>query len=70
MAAFRFRPVPASEAGFSAEALQELRTYFDALVTDGEYPGAVTLLARGDTVAMGQTRDPRSGALNPRRVVL
>ncbi|HWD67356.1 MAG TPA: serine hydrolase domain-containing protein [Caulobacteraceae bacterium] len=66
MTAFRFRPVPASEAGFSAETLQELRTYFDALVADGEYPGAVTLLARGDRLAMGQVAgydDVETGAL-------
>ena len=48
MTNFRFTPALAREAGFSPEALMELPMYLDALVANGELPGAVTLLARGD----------------------
>lgn len=46
--AFRFTPALAREAGFSPEVLMELPLYLDTLVANGELPGAVTLLARGD----------------------
>jgi len=52
---FMFKPVPADEAGFSAEPLQALRLYFDALVAGGAFPGVVALLARGDRLVMGHT---------------
>lgn len=48
MPAFRFRSVTAGEAGFSAGVLGELDDYFDAMVANGELPGQVMLLARGD----------------------
>jgi CubicO group peptidase (beta-lactamase class C family) len=48
-----FKSVPASEAGFAAERLQELRLYFDALVASGEFPGLVALLVRGERLVMG-----------------
>jgi CubicO group peptidase (beta-lactamase class C family) len=52
---FMFKPVPAGEAGFSAEPLQALRLYFDTLVAGGAFPGVVALLARGDRLVMGHT---------------
>jgi CubicO group peptidase (beta-lactamase class C family) len=52
---FKFRPTPAAEAGFSAAVLQELPLYFDALVANGDYPGVVALLARGDELVLGHT---------------
>ena len=55
MNAFKFTPVPASEAGFLAESLQELPLYVDALVANGDYPGSVILLARGDKLVLGHT---------------
>lgn len=55
MATFRFTPTAAGEAGFSAGVLQELPQYFDTLVANGELPGAVILLARGDKLVMGHT---------------
>ena len=53
--AFRFLPGPASDAGFSPSVLQELPTYLDALVANGDYPGSVILLARGDKLVLGHT---------------
>ena len=55
MVDFMFEPVPAGEAGFSAERLQSLRLYFDTLVAGGVFPGAVALLARGDQLVMAHT---------------
>ena len=55
MTHFKFRPAPAAEAGFSAAVLQELPLYFDALVANGDYPGIVTVLARGDKLVLGHT---------------
>jgi CubicO group peptidase (beta-lactamase class C family) len=55
MAAFRFTPVPASDAGFSAEVLSELPLYFDSLVANGDHPGAVIIMARGDKLVLGHT---------------
>ena len=48
MTAFRFKSATAEEAGFSASALGELDDYFDTMVANGELPGQVMLLARGD----------------------
>jgi len=45
---FKFTPAIASEAGFAPDVLAELDSYFDALVANGEMPGQVMLLARGD----------------------
>ena len=62
---FRFTPTPASEAGFSAEVLRELPTHLDALVANGDYPGFVAVLARGDKLVLGHTTGPhdlQSGA--------
>jgi CubicO group peptidase (beta-lactamase class C family) len=53
MSDFRFTPSPPSAAGFAADALQELPPYLDALVANGDYPGFVTLLARGDQLVLG-----------------
>lgn len=55
MVDFLFKPVPAGEAGFSAEPLQALRLYFDTLVAGGTFPGVVCLLARGNQLVMGHT---------------
>jgi CubicO group peptidase (beta-lactamase class C family) len=52
---FMFKPVPAGEAGFSAEPLQALQLFFDALVAGGAFPGVVALLARGDRLVMVHT---------------
>jgi CubicO group peptidase (beta-lactamase class C family) len=52
---FMFKPVPAGEAGFSAERLQSLRLYFDTLIAGGDFPGVVALLARGDQLVMSHT---------------
>ncbi|MGN6497171.1 MAG: serine hydrolase domain-containing protein [Tsuneonella sp.] len=48
MAAFKLTPIPASEAGFSPSVLGELDSYVESLVANGELPGQVMLLARGD----------------------
>lgn len=48
MTAFRFKSATAEEAGFSASVLGELDDYFDTMVANGELPGQVMLLARGD----------------------
>lgn len=50
MAAYRFGTASAAEAGFSASVLAELDAYFDTMVANGELPGQVMLLARGDTI--------------------
>ena len=55
MVDFMFKPVPAGEAGFSAEPLQALQLYFDTLIAGGSFPGVVALLARGDQLVMGHT---------------
>jgi len=55
MVDFMFKPVPAGEAGFTVEPLQELRVYFDTLVASGEFPGVVALLARGERLVMSHT---------------
>jgi CubicO group peptidase (beta-lactamase class C family) len=55
MTEFMFKPVPAGEAGFSAEPLQTLRLYFDTLVAGGAFPGVVALLACGDRLVMSHT---------------
>jgi CubicO group peptidase (beta-lactamase class C family) len=52
---FMFKPVPAGEAGFSAEPLQALQLYFDTLIAGGSFPGVVALLARGNQLVMGHT---------------
>lgn len=49
---FEFAPCIASEAGFSSEPLQELRLFFNAVVGNGNLPGVVILLARGDRIVM------------------
>lgn len=45
---FRFATVPSSEAGFAPGVLHELDVYLNALVLNGEMPGHVMLVARGD----------------------
>ena len=52
MKQFDFTPTVASEAGFSAGPLQELRTFLSTAVGNGNLPGAVILLARGDKVVL------------------
>lgn len=53
MPSFKFTPTPASEAGFSAAALGELDAYLDAKVVNGDQPGFILLLARGDQLVRG-----------------
>ena len=50
---FKFTPVTATEAGFSATVLNELDIYFETLVASGQLPGHVMLLARGDKLVHG-----------------
>lgn len=45
---FKFIPALPSEIGFSPEILTALDSYFDAMVANGDIPGQVMLLARGD----------------------
>ncbi|MBL8269641.1 serine hydrolase domain-containing protein [Steroidobacter sp.] len=52
MSTFEFVPSTASEAGFSSEPLQDLRLFLHAAVGNGNLPGAVILLARGDKVVL------------------
>lgn len=49
---FEFVPCTASEAGFSSEPLQQLRLFLDTAVGNGNLPGAVILLARGDRIVL------------------
>jgi len=53
MTPFQFAPATASEAGFSAGVLAELDAYYDTMVANGELPGHVLLLARGDRIVHG-----------------
>jgi CubicO group peptidase (beta-lactamase class C family) len=53
MTSFKFTPVTAGEAGFSASVLSELDSYFETLVASGQLPGHVMLLARGDKLVHG-----------------
>lgn len=53
MSAFRFTSATPGEAGFSARVLAELDGYFDTMVANGELPGQVMLLARGDRLVRG-----------------
>ena len=52
MGAFEFTPVTASAAGFSIQPLEELRLFIRIAVGNGNLPGAVIMLARGDRVVM------------------
>ena len=52
MTDFHFTPTAASDAGFSVDALQELRLFLTTAVANGNLPGAVILLARGDKVVL------------------
>lgn len=45
---FRFTVTGAAESGFSAAVLDELDGVFDGMVANGELPGHVMLLAKGD----------------------
>lgn len=49
---FEFVPCTASAAGFSSEPLQQLRLFLDTAVGNGNLPGAVILLARGDQLVL------------------
>ncbi len=53
MASFNFTATTAERAGFSASVLAELDAYFDAMVANGELPGHIMLLARGDQIVRG-----------------
>ncbi|RYD45626.1 MAG: class A beta-lactamase-related serine hydrolase [Sphingomonadales bacterium] len=53
MARFNFTAATAEQAGFSASVLAELDAYFDAMVANGELPGHIMLLARGDQIVRG-----------------
>ena len=52
MNSFDFTPSTASDAGFAAEPLQELRLFLHTAVGNGNLPGAVIFLARGDKVVL------------------
>jgi CubicO group peptidase (beta-lactamase class C family) len=49
---FAFTPATASQAGFAPGPLQELRLFLETAVGNGNLPGAVVLLARGDKLVM------------------
>jgi CubicO group peptidase (beta-lactamase class C family) len=53
MMPFAFDTVTATQAGFSAEKLAELDSYFNALVSSGQLPGHVLLLIRGNSIVHG-----------------
>ncbi|NIJ38708.1 CubicO group peptidase (beta-lactamase class C family) [Sphingopyxis panaciterrae] len=53
MPAYQFGSATAAEAGFSGAVLAELDAYFDTMVANGELPGHVMLLVRGDKVVRG-----------------
>jgi CubicO group peptidase (beta-lactamase class C family) len=53
MTRFNFTVATAEEAGLSAAPLEELDRYYDAIVANGELPGHVMLLARGDKLVRG-----------------
>lgn len=53
MASFNFTAATAEQAGFSSDVLGELDAYFDAMVANGELPGHIMLLARGDQIVRG-----------------
>lgn len=48
MPPYQFASASPGEAGFSASVLAELDAHFDTMVANGELPGQVMLLARGD----------------------
>jgi CubicO group peptidase (beta-lactamase class C family) len=50
MTNFRFTPSLAREAGFAPDVLGELINYVDVKIANGDLPGAVMLLARGDNL--------------------
>lgn len=52
MSIFHFTPACASDAGFDIEPLNELRLFLTAAVANGNLPGVVVLLARGDKVVL------------------
>lgn len=52
MATFRFLPAIPREVGFSSTVLQELPSYIDAMIGNGNLPGAVTMLMRGDKILL------------------
>ncbi len=53
MASFNFIASTAEQAGFSSDVLAELDAYFDTMVANGELPGHIMLLARGDRIVRG-----------------
>lgn len=52
MSDFAFTPATASQAGFAPGPLQELRLFLETAAGNGNLPGAVILLARGDRLVM------------------
>ncbi|WP_447761376.1 serine hydrolase domain-containing protein [Sphingopyxis panaciterrae] len=52
MTRFDFTPSTASDAGFATEPLQELRLFLQTVVGNGNLPGAVILLARGNKLVL------------------
>lgn len=52
MSQFRFTPSIASEVGFAPEVLAELAAYVEVKTANGDLPGAVMLLARGDRIVL------------------
>lgn len=53
MSNFKFTSATAQECGFAATVLAELDAYYDTMVLNGELPGHIMLLARGDKLVRG-----------------
>lgn len=56
MTDFRFTPSVAKEAGFAPEVLAELGAYVELKIANGDLPGAVMLLARGDQLIFSSVK--------------
>lgn len=53
MPQFKFTPATAEQAGFSGAVLGELDAYYEATVANGDRPGHILMLARGDKLVRG-----------------
>jgi CubicO group peptidase (beta-lactamase class C family) len=53
MPQFKFTPATAEEAGFSGAVLGELAAYYESVVANGDRPGHILMLARGDKLVRG-----------------
>ena len=56
MTPFIFDPATAAEAGFSATTLAEFDQYVQTLVSEGQLPGHVMLLLRGNAIVHGHVK--------------